>query len=240
MFGLRIMENQEAFPNKISEELNLIPIQIGDPPTDLNNQKKQFRNWLLKKGFEDFAKGIKQSLIEAYYYGTLVKKEGEVIKLNTFLKEIEELRKSANEQSLPGLLSKLQTILIKRLSYEQQVSTINNARNCLIHNNGLVSDRHINDKVNNRLIIKGNRFFYYFEKDGQKFPMKLGVAGPENSPLMLSIENFEIAFNIGQQIEISLKDFNDLTDTCLFFALDLKECLPKIKGTTANKKINAI
>jgi hypothetical protein len=227
LFGFRVIDNIGTFPEQTAEEINTIPIQIGDRPKSLDDQKKRFRTWLLKKGFEDFAKGIKLAFIEAYCFGTIVKKRDEIKDLKRFLTEIEYLRKTAIEQSLPGLLTKVRPLLVKTLEYEEQISTINNARNCLIHANGLVTDRHANDRENNRLVIKGNRFLYYFEKNGERYPMKLGQPGPENAPLMMSAEKFELYFNIGQQIEINLKDFNDFINTCLYFALDLKESLVK-------------
>lgn len=50
---------------------------------------------VIKKGFEDFAKGIKLAFIEAYCFGTIVKRKNEIQDLKRFLIEIEELRKTA-------------------------------------------------------------------------------------------------------------------------------------------------
>ncbi len=230
LFGLRVVDNIGTFPAHTAEELNDVLIQIGDRPKNIEDQKKQFRTWLLKKGFEDLAKGIKLALIEAYCFGTIFKRKDEIKDLRSFLTEIEALKKAAIEQSLPGLLTKVRPLLIKNLDYEDQISTINNARNCLMHANGVVTDRHTNDKENSRLVIKGNRFLYFFEKNGERYPMKLGQPGPENAPLMMSAEKFELHFEIGQQIEIDLKDFNDFINTCVFFAFDLKEALGKNKN----------
>lgn len=227
LFELRIIEHINEFPENTLEEIRAPILQIGDPPKDLDSQKDLIKNWLIKKGFEDLAKGIKLSLIEAFYYSSLLQKSDEIKNLKTFTEEINSLRKTAIEQSLPGLLSKVKPFLIKRFDYENEIISINNARNCLIHADGIVTDRHINDKENNQLIIKGNRFIYFFEKEGERYPMEFGKPGPENAALKMGAEKFEIRFNPGDRIKLDLKDFSDFITTCLYFGLDLKECLPK-------------
>jgi len=58
-------------------------------------------------------------------------------------------------------------------------------------------------------------------------PAELGKPGPRNSPLMLGAEEFQIEFGIGQLLEISLKQFIDILNTCVFIRADIESRLSK-------------
>jgi hypothetical protein len=48
-----------------------------------------------------------------------------------------------------------------------------------------------------------------------------GKPGPENAALMLGAENFVIEFPVGQAIQLSLKLFLDVLNTCMFLRADI-------------------
>ena len=55
---------------------------------------------------------------------------------------------------------------------------------------------------------------------------ELGKPGPKNSAL-LGAEEFQIEFGIGQLLEISLKQFIDILNTCVFIRADIESRLSK-------------
>ena len=82
-----------------------------------------------------------------------------------------------------------------------------------------------NNIQNDQLIISGNRFKMFFKKGEEEIPAEIGKTGPKNVALMLGAEEFEIQFRIGERVDISLKQFMDILNTCIFFNADIEEKL---------------
>lgn len=55
--------------------------------------------------------------------------------------------------------------------------------------------------------------------------MELGKPGPVGAGLMMGAEKFQIEFDIGDIIELALKDFVDMVWTCIFIKSDLETML---------------
>lgn len=229
MFGLRNIDSITEFPSSTQEENETFVLNIGEPPKDLEIQKELYKKWLIKKGFEDLIRGIKLVLIESYFFVSVINKKDELKTYNDLVIEIEQLRKTAIEQSLPGLLAKVTPYLKNDLKYEDQISSINLARNCLIHAHGIVTDRHINDKANGCLKIKGIRWKMFYEKDGDEVEVKVGTQVDAKTVIIFGQEDFSLTFNKGELIEISLEQFNNFVKTCWLFGITLKDSLPEIK-----------
>ena len=65
------------------------------------------------------------------------------------------------------------------------------------------------------------RFKFFFKKGNQETPAVLGQAGPENAALMLGAEEFQLEFSIGQSIDLSLRHFLDVLNTCVFIRAEI-------------------
>lgn len=230
LFGMRSVKDIDRFPEEAEIEKEAFVLHIEPPVESIEVQKEIYQSWLLTKGFEDLIKGIKFSLIEAYFYVSIINKKNDLKVYADLQKEVQELRKSAIEQSLPGLLTKVKDSLTGELKYEDKISSINLCRNCLVHSNGIVTERHINDKVNNLLNVSGIRWkMFYKSKSGEDVEVQIGEMLEENTSLMLGQDDFALTFPIGSKIQISFRDFNNFIKTCYLFALDLKNRLPIIE-----------
>lgn len=230
LFGLRSIEMINEFPKETKEEEEAFLMHIGEPISDLKHQKKIYTDWLIKKGFEDLSKGLKLALIEAYFYVSIIEKKETLRAYQDFINEVEQLRKTALEQSMPGLLSKVTPYLNKELNYIEEVSSINLGRNCLVHSDGIVTNRHINDKENDRLNIKGIQFKLFYEQEDKEVEIKSGSFVPGNTNVRLKLEPFSLSFQKSQHLEITIQDFNNFVKTCYLFGNSLKESLPIIKN----------
>jgi hypothetical protein len=61
----------------------------------------------------------------------------------------------------------------------------------------------------------------FFKRGDQEVPAIFNEPGPENAALMLGAEEFQFEFSIGQTIELSLKQFQDVLNTCVFIKADI-------------------
>jgi hypothetical protein len=60
------------------------------------------------------------------------------------------------------------------------------------------------------------------DKQRMRYPLsQQPQSGPENAALMLEAEDFVIEFAVGQPIQLSLKQFLDVLNTCIFLRADI-------------------
>ena len=69
--------------------------------------------------------------------------------------------------------------------------------------------------------MRGGRFRQFFKRGEMEVLAEIGKPGPENAALMLGAEDFVIEFPVGQAIQLSLKQFLDGLNTCIFLRADV-------------------
>ena len=136
-----------------------------------------------------------------------------------------ELRRKLRTLHYPELIGKANQLCSEPLILQKEIGSINLARNCLEHAVGTVTKRFCNSPQKDKLIISGRRFKLFFKRGNEEVLAQLGKPGPENAALMLGAENFEIQFVLDQSIELSLKQFLDVLNTCVFVRADIEEKL---------------
>jgi hypothetical protein len=132
-----------------------------------------------------------------------------------------ELYAKVTRFPFPQLIQEVSDLFSEPFEYLKHAESYNAARNCLQHSNGVVTERHCNNAQKDKIIIHGHRFKLFFEKGDQQVPAILNQPGPENAALMLGAEEFRFEFSIGQAIELSLKQFLDVLNTCVFIQADI-------------------
>jgi hypothetical protein len=238
LFGLQLIDSVEK-PIDIQEiksEDTFFSFQFSDPSQgqDISLNKENFKLWILQKGFEDLIKGVNLSLIEAYFFCSLVLKRNDLKTYQHLQTEIEELRETALKQSLPGLLSKVKPALTADLTYEEEINSINKVRNCLVHRNGVVTDKDVNDIGNRQLKVQYSRMKLYADKDGQEvMEVKKNTFVEGGTSIKLTMVKESIIFNLDDRVKFNYQQFNHLLTTCYLFGIDLTQKLPKIPDNPA-------
>ena len=226
LLGLRLVENIEIFPEPTTEELKFMQLYFNGHITEINYSKYLFKQWVLKNGFEDVHNYLRNTLEKLYVYLNIkdeIKKDPAI----DFDERLSSLEQKANKENFPTLINKITELFGEALDYEKHIESINNARNCFIHRNGVVGEKDINNTATNKLEIIGNRFKLFFKKGNEEIIAEFGKPGPENTALMMGAEKFIIDFDQNQKIDISLKQFIDILNTCVFFNADIEVRLTK-------------
>jgi hypothetical protein len=68
-----------------------------------------------------------------------------------------------------SLLDRINQLFSGPLEYCQQILSFNNSRNCIVHTNGSVTERHCNSGNKDNLQIKDLRFKIFFKKGMKKY-----------------------------------------------------------------------
>ncbi|MCB9231271.1 MAG: hypothetical protein H6581_06400 [Bacteroidia bacterium] len=225
LLGLRLIEKIERFPDPTKEEIMLFQMILNEHLNDINESKLKFKRWILKNGFEDIHNYFRNTLERIYEYKKLENKPDGLP-----LSEIEEIRerymKSANRFGFPDLVKEVEKLLSTPLELKSNLLSINSARNCFVHRNGIVGPEDINNQGNASLEIIVNRFIVYFETPtGEEIVAEIGVPGPENSPLKLRREEGRFEFRLGEEINLSLKNFLEILQTCIVFNSEISVLL---------------
>jgi hypothetical protein len=222
LLGLRIIEKTSAFPGPTPEETQFIQLAPAGHLTSLDDNKVAFKNWILMNGFEDIHKCIRVTFERLVVF--MMIRQRIYANEQFVVEEYEKSRSSAvRDLNFPDLIGKATTLRGEELKLQCEMESFNNARNCLVHASGVVTAKHCNNPEKNKLTIHGSRFKMFFKKGEEEVPAEIGTAGPENAALMLGAEPFQIQFSLGQKIDLSLKQFIDVVNTCIFIAADI-EC----------------
>jgi hypothetical protein len=229
LLGHKAVENLSTMPETNLE--NEIFFKLEFPYDAFDEQKKKYKEWLITRGFQDLVEGMKLSLIEAYRYlsvfewfgGTSQQKKTTVEEVNKYF---DELRKDSAKQQLPGLLDKVRPL--GQLQYEKHILSLNRARRCLVHRNGIVTPEDVNTPENTLKIIWIRYFLFYESDDGEEELVK-NHRMKKSAAVMLKIKQEEKAFQLGEKITFTYKEFYEFMTTFHHFAIDIGSKLPKIK-----------
>jgi len=224
LFGLRSVDIIKEDLPSFKGESSVFAFNIGSVPANIEEQKEEFKKWLIKKGFEDLIKGIKAALIEALLYIKIYNKKDDIKNYGDFLVELEAFKKQSKHDSLPALFKAVNTSLTRELKYKEHVTSINDARNCLVHANGIVTDKYINE--NNLFVLKGIRLKLFTEVNNEEAEVKPGIVIEAGNSIKLGAEEFFIQYKLGDEIELNYTQFNNIIMSCYYFGIDLKDSLP--------------
>jgi hypothetical protein len=224
LLGLRLIEKIDQFPAPTPEELQFFQLSfqtvgVGQIYT-LDQTKELFTRWVLTNGFEDVHSSMRVVMERSFVLRTItVELENEPALL---IPERElELGTKASKFDFPTLLDRVNALFPHPLDCTESMMSFNSARNCLAHTGGIVTERHCNTPAKDKLVIRGRRFKLFFKRGEMEVLAEIGKPGPENVALMLGAEDFAIEFLIGQAIQLSLKQFLDVLNICIFLRADI-------------------
>lgn len=145
--------------------------------------------------------------------------------------EIEnELRKiNAEIESLhfPKLIEFFENYLGHPLPYREEVISINQIRNCLVHRDGMVSDKDV--KNNNEIELKWISLKWYtkINEVSTEITYDMRKNGITVNNLEYKVIDNKKSFELGQKISIDINEFNGIAYTCSEFAHYLYSSMPK-------------
>ena len=221
--GLRIVEQVQTFPPPTPEELQFMQLSFNVGAMPIEATRNVFKKWILVNGFEDVHKAIRHTLERVSVFKSVQKMIADGALTGTIEEHERDMRAHVSRLHLPELLEQSDSLLRAPFKYRPHVESFNAARNVLEHTGGIVTPRHCTDAARTKLVLRGNRFKLFFKKDGEETetPAVLGQPGPENAALMLGAEEFQIEFVVGQPIQLSLKEFIDVLNTCVFIRAEI-------------------
>lgn len=128
----------EGYLSKPTMPDQFIQFQIRGPEMTSEERRTMYENWLLAKGFQELARGVRESLEEAAVYLDLISNPPKRVSTSSTLDDLfESRRKRVSRLAFPKLLATVNAGLTSPVSFALEFLSIQKVRNCLEHRGGV-------------------------------------------------------------------------------------------------------
>lgn len=206
-----------------------------DLPPD--ERREAFRNWVLAKGFQDLARGIRETLEEALFFIKMLDRESGVL---TNIAQIEEdmakIRADASKLTFPPLMEQVNAGLREPMAFDAEFRTLQNVRNCLEHRGGRVGAKDV-DPASGTLTLVFPRLKTFYMRGEEEVEVLAGEVidthAPDNPfgkgeevPIYMKRVTRSREYALDEPVVITSRDFFEVAMACNIFASDVASKLP--------------
>lgn len=235
--GLNALSNPDL---KSADLLPFTSYNFGGKDLDedsINSIKNAFKKWLVSNCLRDLMESFAlycDSIVEIIIY---INSHGNTVVMEDILTQYKRLTKK-------GIKEKIQ-YMKKDISIDNEETTIifsiNNARNCMVHNRGVVGGKYCNQ--GNKLKLQWIGLRTYLELDGKhKVPVDNRIIernkiNGEITGASVIYEKKEKLFEEGSVIDISPQE---LADICLFFSATSEKIKKSLRDYIKSRGITIV
>lgn len=203
-----------------------------------------FKNWVLAKGFQDLARGIRETLEEAVFYIKMLEMESGVITTWPNIEmEMAEIRAEAAKLTFPALMAKGNLGLRETMAFDAEFQSLQKVRNCLEHRGGRVGPKDV-DPATGTLTLTFPRLKMFYMRGEEEVELQVGevidthaednpFGGNEQVSIFMKRVTRSREYALDEPVVIGQRDFYEIAMACHMFASDLATKLPTIQPAEA-------
>lgn len=192
-------------------------------------RRSQHERWVLAKAFQDLMRGVRGSLEKAYFFIELLSAGPFIAKSNSTLDQaLAPFRIKAQKMNFPDLMGHVNQRLETPLVFAEAYSSMQAARNCFEHRDGIVGSQDANADGLLKMYFPGLKF--YVDQGGKEVEIYKNFRTEEEAVLKIKMEVRERIFLVGERLTISAADFNEIAFSCVQFGTALALQLPKTRS----------
>jgi hypothetical protein len=208
-----------------------IRYQIRGPDMTSDQRRTMYENWLLARGFQDLARGIRESLEEAALYLSIMAKPTRMTTVRQLESEITRSRRRASRLQYPELMAEINAGLTTPLAFSAEFLSIQKVRNCLEHRGGVVGVQDAD--IDGILRLSFPRFKIFYNRKGEEIEVRPDerVNAEDGEPevqIMMRCVTASKTHRLGERITFSADQFSEIAVACNIFATDLAAKLPTL------------
>jgi hypothetical protein len=190
-------------------------------------RRRQHEHWILAKAFQDLVRGVRGSLEKAYFFIELISAGHFIAECDSTLDELlAPFQTKAKKMNFPDLMGHVNQKLETPLAFAEAYSSMQAARNCFEHRDGIVGWRDVDEDGVLRLNFPRLKFFV---KQGDKeIEIYKDFKAEAEMVIQIKMDVRERVFRFGEPLKIDAADFNDIAFSCLQFGTALAVQLPKL------------
>jgi hypothetical protein len=184
--------------------------------------KNGFSEWVLLNGFREVIESVTGFLESAHKvlscWDLAEKQQGGVLITGTEWNETFNI--GGNKFHRLGFPDKLAHLIKEHKiaiseNEERRIFSVNAARNCLVHRNGVVSHRDVTD--NNELVVHWMRMALLLKNEDGESELVIGQVVEKDSVIAIRNTTSEKRFKLGEQIHINVKEFSEIAWSVFLF-----------------------
>lgn len=185
--------------------------------------------WAISNGFRDAVEGVSSFLESAHRVATvwkLVAGNGGKVKVAEFNREMEG--KAFHRLGLPDKLEHLKKEHDVPFDavLERQLVSVNTARNCLVHRQGIVGDRDVN--LENKMRVEWRRLHYFVRDEDGDHELVLNKALEKDGTVCLKVIDEFKEFALGERVVFTTQEFANTAWGLFSFGSELVASLGKM------------
>lgn len=218
--GLAVLDNLTELPEFIHGEDNFMMHKPYGVELTIDKRKALYKDWLIKKGFEDLIKAVTTMLIDVCKMLRIKSKLKNTKTWSEFQVLITTPDNEISTKPFPKLLELIRPNLLDNLTFETEINSINRVRRCLVHRNGVVTQQ---DFFKDETTLKLRWVFYriVYIENGHEEEVKSMLLISGKGKINITQEKRIKEFKENERIEITYQLFNELITTCFLFGQDL-------------------
>lgn len=204
-------------------------------------RRETFQNWLLSKGFQDLARGVRETLEEAVFYLAMVKRERGMTTLAEVEADMAAIRTDAGKPPFPKLLAEVNAGLTEPMAFDAEFLSLQKARNCLEHRGGRVGSRDV-DAATGFMTLSFPRLRTFYRRGDGEVELTPGAVIDTHEPdnpfgkgeevqIFLNRVTRSREYALGEPVVITASDFYEIAMACQLFASDVAAKLPTLPPT---------
>lgn len=173
---------------------------------------EKHQTWAISNGLRDAVEGV-SSFIESAHrvlsIWELASVNGGRVTYGEYLAAMEGA--AFHRFGLPDKLAHLKSehgIAIDA-TLERQVLSVNNARNCLVHRRGVVSQRDLNTP--DAMLVEWRKLHVFLQNEDGEHELVIGKVVAKASTVCIRVQDEQKAFALGERVSFAIQEFADVT-----------------------------
>lgn len=203
---------------------------IKGPELSVEQRGALHENWILARAFHELLRAVRYSLEEAHIFVVLLTKTHKIKSCATLSEFLRPFRTKAANLPFPQLLAAVNEKLDPKLAFADCYKSLQIARNCLEHRNGVVSKIETHNGEMFELSIPRIKIFYM--REGAEVEIAKGHRvdpgdDRKNVEIFSKLDARCRSIPLGERITFTLTEFNEIAFACHFLGQQLATKLPK-------------
>lgn len=198
--------------------------RFTSPPITADERRHNFENWILSKAISDLMRGVRSSLEQAHVALQLLSGSIKAASSSTLDAVLAPHYEKAAKMKFGQLLEGVNSKLSEPLAFAEAFESLQQARNCFEHRNGIVGP--VDAPAGGVLVLRFPRAKMFYLKNGNEVELQSGQVvndGSENAGVQIcfKLDIRERRFGLGGRITLSAADFNEIAFACNLFGTNL-------------------
>ncbi|MGB8527203.1 MAG: hypothetical protein WCD75_10250 [Rhodoplanes sp.] len=200
------------------------------PELNAVQRRTLHENWILAKSFHELLRAVRHALEEAHVFAVLLTKKHKVRTNATLSEFLKPFQSKAASLKFPCLLAAVNELLKPKLEFAASYRSLQTARNCLEHQDGIVSKIETHGKETFDLSIPRVKLFYM--RGGVEVEIAKGHtvdSGDDRAEveILTKIDVRKRSLALGERLTFTLSEFNEIAFACHLLGQQLSSKLPR-------------